>query len=313
VVIYGKLNMASIAAVTIDGAKIVIDPKNFTATDYAFRITTGGGTNPLNFTSGSVTILNPSGGTQTEFATSSDIAPNISGTSEFILGQGAGTVPNTGGYRINLNSNTPLNNLTINTGSVGVNLVTNGLAVNGKLTITSCGTLGGAPLLWTADTYLFNGSSAQVTGAIMPASVRKVIINNPAGVTCSQALTITDTLLLLNGSTLSGTYTAGTTITGTVTVEENHSGMPREYSLQQNYPNPFNPSTNFTYQVAREGFVSVKVYNILGEEVATLVNEVKQAGTFPAIWNAAGFGSGIYFCKMQTGSFTATKKMLLVK
>jgi hypothetical protein len=55
------------------------------------------------------------------------------------------------------------------------------------------------------------------------------------------------------------------------------------------------------------------VYDVLGREVATLVHEVKQAGSYPAIWNAASFGSGIYFCKMQTGSFTETKKMLLVK
>jgi len=311
VLVYGKFNMASIAAVTIDGANIVVDPKNFTATDYAFRYTSGGGTNPFTFTSGTFTILNPSGSSQPELAMSSSTPANISGTAEYILGQGASTVPNTAGYRISLNAIHQLNNLTVNTGSVGVTLVQN-LTVKGKLTVTSCGTQTGA-FTWTADSYLFNGTTAQETGIFMPATVRKVIINNPAGVTATNALTITDTLQLLNGSTLSGTYTAGTTITGTVTVEENHLGMPREYSLQQNYPNPFNPSTNFTYQVAREGFVSVKVYNILGEEVATLVNEVKQTGTYPATWNAAGFGSGIYFCKMQTGSFTATKKMLLVK
>jgi hypothetical protein len=81
----------------------------------------------------------------------------------------------------------------------------------------------------------------------------------------------------------------------------------------QNYPNPFNPSTNFTYQIGKEGFVSMKIYNVLGQEVATLVNEVKQAGTYPATWNAASFESGVYFCKMQSGTFSETKKLILMK
>jgi hypothetical protein len=95
---------------------------------------------------------------------------------------------------------------------------------------------------------------------------------------------------------------------------KNTSGLsPLTYSLDQNYPNPFNPSTNFTYEVGKAGFVSVKIYDLLGREVATLVNEFKQAGSYPATWNAASFGSGVYFYKMQSGSFTSTKKMILMK
>jgi hypothetical protein len=101
--------------------------------------------------------------------------------------------------------------------------------------------------------------------------------------------------------------------TGAVGVENVATQVPAKFSLDQNYPNPFNPSTNFTYSVAKTGLVSLKVYDLLGREVATLVNEVKEAGHYPIEWNAAGFGSGIYFCKMQSGSFTATKKMILMK
>jgi beta-glucosidase len=89
--------------------------------------------------------------------------------------------------------------------------------------------------------------------------------------------------------------------------------IPATFKLEQNFPNPFNPSTNFTYQIGKAGFVSVKIYDLLGREVATLVNEFKQAGSYPATWNAASFGSGIYFYKMQSGSFTSTKKMILMK
>jgi hypothetical protein len=96
-------------------------------------------------------------------------------------------------------------------------------------------------------------------------------------------------------------------------VTKSNNSIPEGYALNQNYPNPFNPTTNFTYEISKAGFVSIKIYDILGREVATLVNEVKQAGSFAATWNAINAGSGIYFCKMQSGSFTATKKMILMK
>ena len=99
----------------------------------------------------------------------------------------------------------------------------------------------------------------------------------------------------------------------TVGVTKSINSVPTGYALAQNYPNPFNPTTNFTYEISKAGFVSIKIYDILGREVATLVNEVKQAGSFAATWNAINAGSGIYFCKMQSGSFTATKKMILMK
>jgi hypothetical protein len=146
----------------------------------------------------------------------------------------------------------------------------------------------------------------------MPATVKNVTINNPAGVTSSQALTITDTLFLVSG-TLSGPYTAGTTVKVSTDVQDQSTGIPRAYSLQQNYPNPFNPSTSINYQLPANSFVSLKVLDMLGREVATLVNEVKNAGTYSTTWNAAGFGSGIYFCTMQAGSFSDTRKLILVK
>jgi len=96
-------------------------------------------------------------------------------------------------------------------------------------------------------------------------------------------------------------------------VSNNASGIPDKFALNQNYPNPFNPSTSFTYEISKAGVVSVKIYDLLGREVATLVNEFKQAGSYSATWNAANFGSGVYFCKMQSGSFGETRKMMLMK
>ncbi|MFA6440379.1 MAG: T9SS type A sorting domain-containing protein, partial [Bacteriovoracaceae bacterium] len=71
--------------------------------------------------------------------------------------------------------------------------------------------------------------------------------------------------------------------------------FPHHYSLDNNYPNPFNPTTNFNYHVAQEGIITVKVYDLLGREIATLVNEVKKQGTYSAAWDGSGFTSGVYF------------------
>jgi hypothetical protein len=108
------------------------------------------------------------------------------------------------------------------------------------------------------------------------------------------------------------TITRGTT-NGTGTAVKYEHMLVSEFALNQNYPNPFNPTTMFTFEVAQSGFVSVKIYDMLGREVATLVNDVKQAGSYVVEWNAAKFNSGIYFCRMQSGSFAATKKIVFMK
>jgi flagellar hook assembly protein FlgD len=98
-------------------------------------------------------------------------------------------------------------------------------------------------------------------------------------------------------------------------VRENTSGAyPLKFRLNQNYPNPFNPSTKIEYQIPlREGFVSLKVYDLLGREVATLVNEQKPAGTYTQQWNATSLPSGVYFYRLQAGAFTETKKLILLR
>jgi hypothetical protein len=85
------------------------------------------------------------------------------------------------------------------------------------------------------------------------------------------------------------------------------------YSLSQNYPNPFNPSTNISFAIPQNGFVSLKVYNMLGKEVATLVNGNLNAGAHNYNFNASNLASGMYFYKLEAGNFTETKKMILVK
>jgi hypothetical protein len=89
--------------------------------------------------------------------------------------------------------------------------------------------------------------------------------------------------------------------------------IPSEFSLQQNYPNPFNPSTKVKYEIPERSFVTLKVYDVLGKEVATLVNDEKPAGVFEFEFNGAGLTSGIYFYKLQVGDFVETRKMVLLR
>jgi len=99
----------------------------------------------------------------------------------------------------------------------------------------------------------------------------------------------------------------------TVDVEENSDQIPTEYLLEQNYPNPFNPSTTIQFSIPEQSFVMLEVFNSLGEKVSTLVSEELSAGNYKYEWNAANLPSGIYLYKLQTTSFSESKKTILIK
>jgi hypothetical protein len=94
--------------------------------------------------------------------------------------------------------------------------------------------------------------------------------------------------------------------------QENNNN-PKEYSLGQNYPNPFNPVTKISFDIAKQGFISLKIFDALGREVRTLVNEVKAPGSYAIDFDGTNLPSGIYFYKLQTENYSGTKKMLLIK
>jgi trimeric autotransporter adhesin len=93
----------------------------------------------------------------------------------------------------------------------------------------------------------------------------------------------------------------------------NNVTMVSSYRLEQNYPNPFNPFTNIRYQIANNSFVLLKIFDVLGREVAILVNEKQFAGTYVATFNASQYPSGVYFYTLKAGNFAETKKMMLIK
>jgi hypothetical protein len=91
------------------------------------------------------------------------------------------------------------------------------------------------------------------------------------------------------------------------------NSLPRDFGLEQNYPNPFNPTTVIKYQIPYDGYITLKVYDILGKEVVTLVNDYVTAGYYSYNFNASNLPSGVYFYSLNSGKLKITKKMILVK
>ena len=89
--------------------------------------------------------------------------------------------------------------------------------------------------------------------------------------------------------------------------------IPNHYSLSQNYPNPFNPVTTIKYGIPKTSNVLIRIYDVLGNEVLTIINEKKSPGVYSESFNASNLSSGVYFYKIEAGSFTDVKKMVLIK
>jgi len=100
---------------------------------------------------------------------------------------------------------------------------------------------------------------------------------------------------------------------GALTGVSGNPGGPTIFALSQNYPNPFNPATTISYDVPKSGIVALKVYDVLGREVALLVNEQKQPGSYRVKFDGSSLSSGVYFYRLQAGSFVDTKKLVLLK
>jgi len=111
----------------------------------------------------------------------------------------------------------------------------------------------------------------------------------------------------------SGTSRPNICVLTVVGTQNPNTEVPRVFSLSQNYPNPFNPSTVINFSIPKTSMVNLVVYDVLGREVMTLVNEVMQPGEYNALFDASTLSSGVYFYRLEAGSFTDTKKMLLVK
>ena len=94
---------------------------------------------------------------------------------------------------------------------------------------------------------------------------------------------------------------------------ENNQNIPKKYTLQQNYPNPFNPATTIEFSIPKTEFVTLIIYNLIGQEVATLVSDKLTPGSYKYTWDASHLASGMYYFKLETESYSSTKKLILLK
>lgn len=160
------------------------------------------------------------------------------------------------------------------------------------------------------------GTTSNVAGELVDNNGNVVAVNNstssnPFILTAPSAGTYTVNAGYKNPSLRWGTASAVVTVTG---VDEELVGLrPQTFDLYSNYPNPFNPSTKIRYAISQSAFTTLKVYSMLGQEVATLINEEKSPGVYEVNFDAANLSSGTYLYKLQAGDFTEIKKMVVIK
>lgn len=171
-----------------------------------------------------------------------------------------------------------------------------------------CGGPGGS----TNITYVYSLSSNSWFGTIAPMPHAFHNISNQVVPIC-----VDDTArIMIVGGYSSPSYTSFVDVTGCGPILVNikpTAEIPKSYDLSQNYPNPFNPTTKISYTIPKTGLVILKVYDILGKEIATLVNEVKNTGSYIIEFNGSNLSSGTYFYRLQADDFVSIKKMMFIK
>jgi photosystem II stability/assembly factor-like uncharacterized protein len=201
------------------------------------------------------------------------------------------------------------------------NNATTGLASGSSMVRTTDG-----GLTWGAVTIAGTGNVSGIVGtgtdywAVRGTGIYRSTDNGVTWASVHTAVGTQNDISLASGS--NGCLVAWSVATGgniakmngvPVGIENPNSQIPNVYALEQNYPNPFNPTTSISFSLPKAGVVELKVYDILGKEVATLVNGFNQAGSHTVNFDASALSSGIYFYTLKSADFTDTKKMVLVK
>jgi len=153
-----------------------------------------------------------------------------------------------------------------------------------------------------STTELFEATNSITVGS-------NVTITSSGNVTLdAPAVTLKDMVFVIEGGEL-----LVLSQTTAVDVKSEEMVIPNEFVMNQNYPNPFNPTTRITYQIPELSFVTLKVFDVLGNEIKTLVNEEKPVGYYEIKFDASSLASGIYIYQLHAGSFIETKKMILLR
>ncbi|MCL5020070.1 MAG: T9SS type A sorting domain-containing protein [Bacteroidetes bacterium] len=171
-----------------------------------------------------------------------------------------------------------------------------------------------------SDSTLFDDlkTDTSTTTPTSAADHRVLLSSGPYSLDVGDSLTFSIAIVAGNGTNavLSASQAAAEKYREITPVREKRDPngiLPTRFELRQNFPNPFNPSTTISFDLPSTTHVKVCVYNVLGQLVATLLEGQKAAGRYSVVWNAGSLASGIYFCRIESNSFTRTMKMVLMK
>jgi len=170
-----------------------------------------------------------------------------------------------------------------------------GILVAALSVVVSCSCAQQARVSWSAFTMGFAAASS--SGQTVRAVAGQPFVGMTQG----------------TGHRIQSGFLADTLFWKTIVGVQGEPVLPTAYALRQNYPNPFNPGTTIELDVPGSGFVSLKVYDMLGREVATLVNEQRTPGRYSIRWNAEGVASGVYFYRLRVNTFVDTKKLVVLR
>lgn len=216
--------------------------------------------------------------------------------------------------RVNL-ACTPSGSLTVKADNPAINANTNISNANGYMAMTTTSVAGGIAIGLNILTINSSGFYAFTPGTYTLGTLRWNIISTCTNTNMTFRVTpqTTPTVVLDSLTPLVSGTTFGTTnptITGNFNISNE---IPSEFKLYENYPNPFNPTTSIKYDIANNSFVKLIIYDVTGKEVETLVNDNLQAGRYEATFNGGNYSSGIYFAKIEAGSYKHIVKMVMVK
>lgn len=210
---------------------------------------------------------------------------------------------------------TPAGSLTVKADNPAVNANANLSNANGYQAMTTTSVNGGVALGLNILTFNSSGFYVFQPGTYTLGTMRWNIVSNCTNTNMTFRIppstfpsVVFDSLTaLVSGTTFS---TTNPTITGNFNISNE---IPSEFKLYENYPNPFNPTTSIKYDIANNSFVKLTVYDVTGKAVETLVNETMNAGKYEATFNGSKYSSGVYFAKIEAGSYNHIVKMLMVK
>jgi hypothetical protein len=216
--------------------------------------------------------------------------------------------------RVNL-ACTPSGSLTVKADNPAVNANTNISNANGYMAMTTNSVAGGVAIGLNILTINSTGFYPFTPGTYTLGTLRWTIVSNCTNTNMTFRITpqatptvVLDSLTpLVSGTTFT---TTDPVITGNFNISVE---IPSEFKLYENYPNPFNPTTSIKYDIANNSFVKLTIYDVTGKEVETLVNSNLQPGSYEATWSGSNYASGVYFARIEAGSYKHIIKMLMVK